>query len=259
MPGTFCPTTVHYPDGKPINSIALVDTNGALDSSFEPVSGANGPINALAASPGNQFILGGSFTSFNGVARNHVARVNADGSLDSGFNATANGTVWAAAVQFDGRVLIGGDFNSVNGQTRNHLARLNTDGTLDTTFDPGTALNGPVYALALPPNQIINLNRTATGTVSEDDQAINLGAANAGTLTVNFDMLQVPDDMRVFYGNTNVAAGLGVLIYDTGSIPGPGSFVLPFGPTNGVTANVITIVMNQGGGHPAPPGLIPPR
>jgi uncharacterized delta-60 repeat protein len=138
----------NYPDAKPVNCIALINTNGALDSSFEPNSGASGLISTLASSPGGQFVIGGAFTSFNGVSRSHVARLNADGSLDAAFNPTANGTVWAAAVLADGKVLIGGDFNSVNSQTRNHLARLNADGTLDTTFNPGTTLNGPVYAIA---------------------------------------------------------------------------------------------------------------
>ena len=240
-----------YNNGHPINGIALIATNGALDQSFAPNSGADdGPINSVVLTPANQYVVGGNFTSFNGVSRGRVARVNANGSLDMGFNASADNNVRAVAVQPDGRVLIGGDFQNVNGSPRNYLARLNTDGSLDTTFDPSNTLTGPVYALALPPNQVINLNRTATGLDPEDDQAINLGTANAGTLTVNYDMQQVPDDMRVFYGTTNVAAGLGVLIYDTGSIAGVGSFVLPFGPTNGVTANVITIVMNQGGGTP---------
>jgi len=222
-----------YPDAKPVNCIALIDTNGALDSSFEPVSGASGPINSLASSPGNQFVIGGSFTSFNGVSRNRIARVNADGSLDAGFNPTANGTVWAAAVQPNGQVLIGGDFNSVNGQTRNHLARLNADGTLDTTFNPGTTLNGPVYAIALPPLITLNFANSGSG---EADQTINLGTLTSGTLTVNYNMFLVQaDDMQVYYGDTNVAGGTGVLIYDTGSVFGTNSFVLPFGPINGLT------------------------
>jgi uncharacterized delta-60 repeat protein len=251
-----------YPDTTPVNSIALVDTNGNLDPSFEPNdSGINGAINALASSPGNRFIIGGSFnTSFNSVSRSYLARLNADGSLDTSFNPAVNGTVWAVAVQPDGRVLIGGDFNSVNSQARNHLARLNTDGTLDTTFNPGTTLQDPqgsqgsVYAIALPPNAnpVINLSRTANGTGQEDDQPINLGAANAGTLTVNYNMLAIPNDMRVYYGTTNVAGGTGVLIYDTGPVTNSvGSpFVIPFGPTGGVNANVITIVMDQGNGTP---------
>jgi uncharacterized delta-60 repeat protein len=237
----------NYPDAKPVNCIALINTNGALDSSFEPNSGASGLISTLASSPGGQFVIGGAFTSFNGVSRSHVARLNADGSLDAAFNPTANGTVWAAAVLADGKVLIGGDFNSVNSQTRNHLARLNADGTLDTTFNPGTTLNGPVYAIALPPSVIASITRNAVGNSNEDDQIINLGNYTSGTLTVNYDMAVAPDDMRIFYGDTNVTAGTGVLIYDTGSVTGTGTFVLPLGPINGLTTNLITIVMNQGG------------
>ena len=237
----------NYPDAKPVNCIALINANGALDSSFEPDSGASGAINSLASSPGGQFVIGGSFTSFNGVSRHYIARVNADGSLDAAFNPAANGTVWAAAVLADGKVLIGGDFNSVNSQTRHYLARLNTDGSLDTTFNPGTTLNGPVYAIALPPSVIASITRNAVGNSNEDDQIINLGNYTSGTLTVNYDMAFAPDDMRIFYGDTNVTAGTGVLIYDTGYVSGSNTLAIPFGPTNGFATNLITIVMNQGG------------
>jgi len=239
------------PGGNPINNIALIDVNGQLDSAFAPNSGANAPINAVATSTNGQYVIGGDFTSFNGQTRNYVARVNTDGSLDMSFNPSADGTVWATAMQPDGKVLIGGDFTHVNGQTRDYLARLNADGSLDTAFNPGTTLNGPVYALALPPIVVLNLSRIANGGPQEDDQVLNLGNLNSGTLTVLYDMFTVPDDMRIFYGDTNVAAGTGVLIYDTGYISGTNVLVIPFGPTNGtnglLTTNLITIVMNQGG------------
>ncbi len=236
-----------YPDSTPVNSIALIDATGALDPSFEPSSGASGTIHTLALSPGNQYIIGGDFTSFNGVSRNYIARVKADGSLDTTFNPTANGTVWASAVQTDGRILIGGDFSNVNGQTRNHLARLNTDGTLDTTFNPGTTLQGSVYAISLPP--IFNLYFANSGS-GETNQTVNLGPATAGTLTVNYNMYQIQaDDMQVYYGDTNVAGGTGVLIYDTGSVLGTGSFTLSFGPVSGLTTNILTIVMDRGTGQ----------
>ena len=237
-----------YNNAHPIHSIALVDTNGTLDQSFAPDSGADdGPVNALAATPGNQFVVGGNFMSFNGFSHGHVARVNANGSLDSGFNASADGQVWAVAVQPDGKVLIGGEFRSVNNQTRNYLARLNTDGSLDTTFDPSNILQGPVYALALPPSVIAAITRSAGGTSNEDDQPISLGNYTSGTLTVNYNMFTAPDNMRIFYGDTNVTAGTGVRIYNTGSVSGSNTLVIPFGPTNGLTTNLITIVMNQGG------------
>ena len=233
------------------NCIALVNTNGSLDTAFDPGSGANNFINAVALTPGSQIVIGGGFTSFNGTQRNGVARLNINGSLDTTFNPGlgADGVVHAVAAQSDGKVLLGGNFTHINGTVRNYLARLNADGSLDASFDPGTTFNGPVYALSVPvTSSVINISGTATGGSAEDDQTVNLGTASAGTLTVNFDMSGIPDDMRVFYGTTNVAAGTGVLIYDTGSISGPGTFVLPFGPTNGLVATTITIVMDQGGG-----------
>ncbi|WP_198973221.1 delta-60 repeat domain-containing protein, partial [Xylophilus sp. ASV27] len=75
------------------------------------------------------------FTQLGG--RNYLARLNADGSLDTGFNPGANSTVYSLAVQPDGKVLVGGAFNQLGGQRRNGLARLNADGSLDTGFDPG--------------------------------------------------------------------------------------------------------------------------
>ena len=62
-------------NGHPINNIALINSNGFLDSAFSPTSGAdNGPINSVAITAGNQYVIGGNFTSFNGTSRGYVAR-----------------------------------------------------------------------------------------------------------------------------------------------------------------------------------------
>ncbi len=66
----------------------------------------------------------GGFTSVGGQARNRIARLNADGSVDAGFNPDANGAVAGLAVQPDGKVLVGGAFTSVGGQPRNNIALL---------------------------------------------------------------------------------------------------------------------------------------
>jgi hypothetical protein len=74
-------------------------------------------------------LIGGNFTTVNGANRNRVARLNANGSLDSGFNpgTGADGLVRSIALQSDGNVLIGGDFLTVNGVWRPHVARLYGD------------------------------------------------------------------------------------------------------------------------------------
>jgi hypothetical protein len=71
-----------------------------------------------------KIIIGGSFTTVGGTARNRVARLNSNGTLDTDFDPNANGSVYSVAVQSDGKILIGGSFTTVGGATRNGLARL---------------------------------------------------------------------------------------------------------------------------------------
>ncbi len=142
-------------NGELRNGIALVNTTGALDTSFNPGLGFNGTVYALVLQPNGQILVGGNFTSYNGQPCNYIARLNADGSLDTTFNAASllNGSVTAIGLQPNGQLVLGGDFTSVGGISgQDHIARLNTDGTLDTTFDPGTGINGTVYAVGVQPD-----------------------------------------------------------------------------------------------------------
>ena len=89
------------------------------------------------------------------AVRNRLGRLNADGSLDTGFNPGANDEVFALAVQADGKILVGGAFTMLGGggtgmTPRNHIARLNADGSLDLSFNPGAS--SAVYALAIQPD-----------------------------------------------------------------------------------------------------------
>ena len=64
--------------------LSLAQT-GSLDATFNPGSGPNGTVTCMALETNGQIVIGGNFTSFNGASQNHVARLNADGSLDSSF------------------------------------------------------------------------------------------------------------------------------------------------------------------------------
>ncbi len=94
----------------------------------------NGSVRALAVQPDGKILLGGYFTYVDGEARNYIARLNHDGSLDGGFNPNANYDVWTLAVQSDGKLLMGGGFTMVDGDSHQRLARFNTDDSLDDTF-----------------------------------------------------------------------------------------------------------------------------
>ena len=124
--------------------IVRLNADGSLDSSFNPGTGPNGSVSSVASQADGKVLVGGYFTAVNGVNRTNIARLNANGSLDSSFNpgTQANGTVRSIALQPDGKVLIGGDFTNVNGTNRNHITRLNADGGLDLSFNPGTGTEG---------------------------------------------------------------------------------------------------------------------
>ena len=137
--------------------IARLNADGTLDTSFgNGLAGAGSVVRAIALQPDGKVIIGGEFSTVDGIARTRIARLNADGSLDTSFGnglAGANGIVRSIALQPDGKVIMAGSFTSVNGVARGRIARLNADGTLDTTFGNGLAgADSTVSALAIQPD-----------------------------------------------------------------------------------------------------------
>jgi uncharacterized delta-60 repeat protein len=148
-------------NGAPRNRIARLNSDGSLDAGFNPGSGANNDVRAMAVQPDGKILIGGWFTIYNGAPRNYMARLNSDGSLDTGFDpgSGANEFLYVVALQPDGKILIGGEFTIYNGAPRNYIARLNSDGSLDTSFDPGSGANEWVWAMAVQPDGKILIGR----------------------------------------------------------------------------------------------------
>ena len=110
--------------------------------------------------PDQSLIFCGSFTTMGGVTRNRIARVNAQGLLDTAFNPNVNSGINSACLQADGRILIGGGFTQVGGVTRNRIARLHANGTLDPSFNPNAGIT--VFSTNLQPDGKILLGGTFT-------------------------------------------------------------------------------------------------
>lgn len=125
-------------DGIPIKGIARLDSNGSVDPTFaNGPAGPNGGVNAIAKQQDGKIIIAGGFTSVNSEARNRIARLNENGTLDPTFGTGltgANNEIYATVIDRSGRIVIGGTFSDVNGQGRYGVARLNVDGTLDLEF-----------------------------------------------------------------------------------------------------------------------------
>jgi Domain of unknown function (DUF5122) beta-propeller len=81
-------------------------------------------VDVLAVQPDGKVLLGGDFFQINGQSRNHMARLNADGSLDPNFAAVAVGFALTPALQLDGKVLMTGEFAQSNGEWSDRITRL---------------------------------------------------------------------------------------------------------------------------------------
>jgi uncharacterized delta-60 repeat protein len=136
-------------NGVSRTNIARLNANGSLDNSFgSALSGTDGLVQSIAVQNDGKVLIGGYFTTINGISRNRIGRLNADGTLDTSFGGDglsgADGPVRTVAVQSDGKVLIGGQFSAVNGVSRVGIARLNADGSLDSGFEAGVAGPAPL-------------------------------------------------------------------------------------------------------------------
>jgi uncharacterized delta-60 repeat protein len=134
---TIAGTERHY--------LARLNADGTLDGSFADAGVVGAAVYGLHIQPDGKILLIGDFSQVGGTARTHVARLNSDGSLDSGFAPTVNNRVYGITRLSTGQILISGAFTEVSGAPRERIARLNADGTLDTSFNP--AANADVLSM----------------------------------------------------------------------------------------------------------------
>ena len=141
-------------NGVSSNNIARLNSDGTIDPSFNVGTGANSSVTSINIQPDGKIIIMGQFTSYNGVSRNRIARLNVDGSLDLTFTpgTGANNTIFTSETQNDGKLIIGGQFTSYNGTTRISIARL--------------LMTCPTLTTSLLGQSNILCNGQATGTAS---------------------------------------------------------------------------------------------
>lgn len=175
--------------------VVRYNTDGSLDAGFGTAgkvrfgfgAGADRAYSVAIGGDGKIVIAGLSVGATQDFA---VARLNSDGSFDTGFSSDGKTTVdfggliddaQALVVQSDGRILIAGTSGSTFA-----MARLIVDGSLDTTFGVGgkvtTSLTGVAlgYALAVQGDGKVVL----AGTVNGDLALLRYGSD--GTLDTTF-------------------------------------------------------------------------
>jgi uncharacterized delta-60 repeat protein len=244
-------------DGVSRNRVARLNADGSLDTSFDPGTGVNDQISAAVIQDDGKIIIMGFFTFYDGVPRNHIARLNADGSLDTSFDPGTGPNYWGSSIsiQNDGKILIGGYFDSYNGIARKHIARLNTNGSLDTSFDPGTGPEDTFESISLQSDGKIIIGGYFN---SYNGVAINrIARLNTdGSLDTSFDIgtgLQgylwtttVQDDDKILIGGQFISYD-GTEIRRIARLNADGSLDLSFDPGTGADDHVASISVQSDG------------
>lgn len=111
----------------------------------------DGDVYTIAEQPDGKLLVGGAFLNFESTNVNYIARLNADGTLDTDFNIGTgfDNYVNTIVIQPDGKILVGGSFNNYNGEFAGYIIRLNSDGSIDNNFTYSTEFNNSVYTIAV--------------------------------------------------------------------------------------------------------------
>ena len=201
-------------------------TNGAIDTGFHfGGSGVdtNGYVSALSLQGDGKILVGGTFTNLNGAVRTNLGRLNADGSLDSGFNVNlvgfgGNAGVKVIAPSPSGKILIGGQqfIYSAGADSRTNIIRLNADGTFDSSFN--ATIGGSIRKIIVQPDEKIliagkfetvnGVSRRGVARLNSDgsldatfDVGTGVGPASTDPLGSVSAMIQLRDGKLLVGGN----------------------------------------------------------
>ena len=198
--------------------LARLNADFTLDTSFNIGTGfSSNRVTDIAVQSDGKIIVVGYFTSFNGATCNRVARLNANGSLDTTFNVGtgADSSIATVILQSDGEIILFGGFTHFNGVSKYGIVRLNTDGSIETTFTTGTGLNGTVKCATELANGKILLAGTLN-TYNGSNVGVMMRLNHDGTRDTTFVMghntsvtvehFIVQPDGKIIMGGTNFAS-----------------------------------------------------
>lgn len=124
------------------NRVYKMSANGLVDESYQ-VSTSGGSIYYIQFDANGKLVVSGDFTAINGVSKNGMARLNAEGTVDGTFDigAGADREIERFEILPSGKILVIGRFQDVAGSNYNQLARLNSDGSVDGSFNNDAGFN----------------------------------------------------------------------------------------------------------------------
>ena len=133
----------------PAKHIIKLNQDLTIDYSFTGGTGFNEiryDGESILQQPDGKIVATGVFTSYSGVSKNRIVRLNVDGSIDNTFN-IGSGFNWYTqrpGIDSLGNIIVPGLFDTYNGVTvpMFHLAKLSSGGTMNMSFSATTGFVG---------------------------------------------------------------------------------------------------------------------
>jgi uncharacterized delta-60 repeat protein len=139
-------------NGNNSGRLVRLNPDGSYDASFNTTIGATtGIIYDVCEQTDGKIIIVGSFTKYNGITVNRIARILPNGAIDTTFN-TGTGTtsnITNVEILSDGKIVLSGNFTTFNGIPSNKIVKLFPDGRVDESFNIGTGFNDDVNAMSI--------------------------------------------------------------------------------------------------------------
>lgn len=236
-------------DGSAAGRLIRLNSNGSFDAGFNTsVAASTGIVHGIALQTDGSIIIVGTFTKYNGVAANHIARILPNGNLDTAFvtGSGANAAVEEVQIQTDGKIIVAGSFISFNGTTCNRIIRLNNNGSVDATFGIGTSFNDNIGALSLQSDGKIlvggdftSYNGTSANRIirlNSDGSIDNSFTSGSGFSTVGVNSIKVDSSGLImvagsFTGSYNGTAVNRLVLLGSNGVINP-LFDIGFGPSS---------------------------
>ncbi|WP_333695363.1 T9SS type A sorting domain-containing protein [Flavobacterium sp.] len=258
--GAIIKSSIILPDGKIIISgnfttynntnayrIARLNIDGTLDTSFNigglgaqfGITNSNNvtDIKSLKLQPDGKIIVVGNFTAFNSTVRNHIARLNTDGSIDLSFNSEIGFgfqsneyvNVNSISIQNDGKIIVGGQFTSYNNTLTKGLVRINSDGSIDNTFYAGNGFN--LQGTNVTGNTYFYIGEVIKTEIQPD-----------GKIIVGGDFIKIDQTLIRNLARLNTDGSLDLTF---NNVSGPSNIFYPYYSSGGITGKISTLIFDN--------------
>lgn len=195
--------------GMAQNYISRLNTDGTVDTSFAGSVTQGTTIRGVVTQPDDKIIICGFFSQVNAVTKNKIARLNANGSLDTSFVGDIPTALYIAnkvRLQADGRIFVVGNFATINGAAKSNIARLFSNGTLDSSFTGGVL--GQLNDIVPSDNPIVggfitkvnNIDSFGIGRFDNSGNRDNSFNVGTGTVGIVRKIVPQPDGKLVVGG-----------------------------------------------------------